>query len=349
MILSKTVGSFRRREISLPILLILFLFAIASVNRSILSGSALSSIASNSVILLALAVGQSFVIFTADIDVSVGSTLALTALVCGNMLNANVSLPVVFVAVLAIGAIAGVINGIGVAILKIPAIIMTLGMMGILRGAMMIYSGGQWVEGVPNFYKQIALTTFFGMSVPVWFSIFLLIAAYLVLRRTKIGRWFFAVGDNVEGARLVGIPVNKVKISAFVISGVLASVAGLVFVMDIGFVPNTTGSGMELEAIAAAVLGGVSLTGGVGSTLGAAFGALFLQTINTSLVYLKIPAYWNDSISGFLLLLIIVSDSRIQRLLTIRNKEKIHSKNNESKIVISSPTLRSENHENLKR
>ncbi len=311
----------KKREFTLASLLITYFVLIALINPSFISASSISLLLNNSVILLALAVGQSFVIITADIDVSVGSILALSAAVCGTLLNNGINLFLVIIAVLGIGIIAGLINGIGVVGCRIQAIIMTLGTMGILRGTMMIYTGGQWVEGVPNFFKNLALTTFFGISVPVWFSIGLLLVTYLVLRRTRVGRWFYAVGDNLEGARLVGVPVRKIKIAAFTISGLLASVAGLVYVMTIGFVPNTAGSGTELEAIAAAVLGGVGLTGGVGSTIGAGLGALFLVAINISLVYLRIPAYWNDAISGFLLLLIIISDSRIQRFLLNKHKK----------------------------
>ncbi len=124
-----------------------------------------------------------------------------------------------------------------------------------------------------------------------------------------LGRYFYAVGDNEDGARLIGIPVNKVKIYAFMISGISAALAGCIFVMNIGFVLNQTGTGLELQVIAAAVLGGIHLKGGTGSLFGAALGALFLETISSSLVFLKIPAFWNNAISGFLLLLIIILDS----------------------------------------
>lgn len=121
----------------------------------------------------------------------------------------------------------------------------------------------------------------------------------LLLRKVPFGRYFYAVGDNEDGARLIGIPVNQVKIYAFMISGISAALAGCIFVMNIGFIPNQTGTGLELQVIAAAVLGGIHLKGGTGSIFGAALGALFLETISSSLVFLKIPAFWNNAISGF--------------------------------------------------
>jgi AI-2 transport system permease protein len=136
----------------------------------------------------------------------------------------------------------------------------------------------------------------------------------------------------VNGARLVGLPVEKVKVIAFILSGISASIGGLIFVMNIGFVPNQTGTGIELQVIAAAVLGGVSLTGGIGTVIGAGLGAIFFTVINNSLVYLKIPAYWNDAISGFLLLLIVVGDSIFQSYL----KNQIRKNQNKPRVSTSS-------------
>ncbi|MBU8917716.1 sugar ABC transporter permease [Bacillus sp. FJAT-29953] len=305
----------KQREISIVVLIVVFIAIVGMVNSKFVTGKSLLLLVESAIILLILAVGQSFVLLTREIDVSVGSTMGLSAAVCGLLLTSGVSGWVSALAVLAVGVLAGLFNGLGVAYLRIPAIIMTLGTLGILRGFMIILTGGKWIEDIPNYFKKLSGTDFIGLPLPVWVGLVILIAAYLVLRLTKFGRYFYAVGDNADGARLIGIPVSKVRVLAFVLSGLSASVAGLIFVMNIGFVPNQTGSGMELQVIAAAVLGGVSLNGGLGTVLGAGLGAIFLTAINSSLIYLKIPAYWNNAISGFLLLVIVISDSRFQSFL----------------------------------
>jgi AI-2 transport system permease protein len=305
----------KSRELSILLLMVAYSIFVGSFNQEFLTGDSLSLMVKASVILLIMAVGQSFVLLTSNIDVSVGSVMGLSAAVCGVFLTSGLNIWVVVLVVLLVGGMAGLINGIGVAYFKIPSIIMTLGMLGVIRGVMLIYTEGMWIEDIPNFYKQLSGSKMLGLTLPVWLSLLLLLIAHIFLSRTRFGRYFYAVGDNVDGARLVGLPVERVKVLAFIFSGISASIAGLVFVMNIGFVPNQTGSGIELQVIAAAVLGGVSLTGGLGTVVGAALGAIFFTVINNSLVYLKIPAYWNDAISGLLLLVIVIGDSKFHDYL----------------------------------
>lgn len=305
----------KARELSILLLMVVFFIIVGLNNHEFVTGATISLMVKASVILLVMAIGQSFVLFTSNIDVSVGSIMGLSAAVCGVLLTSGYNVWIVILSVLLVGTVVGFVNGIGVAYFKVPSIIMTLGMLGIIRGIMLLYTEGMWIEDIPNFYKKLSGLKMLGISLPVWVTIALLLIAHFYLTRTKFGRYFYAVGDNEQGARSVGLPVEKVKVLAFVFSGISASIAGLVFVMNIGFVPNVTGSGMELQVIAAAVLGGVSLTGGLGSVIGAGLGAIFFTVINSSLVYLKIPAYWNDAISGLLLLLIVVGDSKFQKYL----------------------------------
>lgn len=312
----------KTREISIAILMIAYILLVGTINSEFITGDTLSLLIKASVILLVMAIGQSFVLFTSNIDVSVGSIMGLSAAVCGVLLTSGYHVGFVVPTVLIVGAFIGLINGIGVSYLKIPSIIMTLGMLGIVRGAMLIYTKGMWIEDIPNYFKKLSGLKYLGLNFPVWIAIILLIVTHVLLSKTKFGRYFYAVGDNFEGARLVGIPVRKVGLLAFILSGISASIAGIFFVMNIGFVPNQTGSGIELQVIAAAVLGGVSLTGGLGTVLGASIGALFFTVINNSLIYLKIPAYYNNAISGLLLLLIVVGDSKFQQYLKIESTKQ---------------------------
>ncbi|MED0963571.1 ABC transporter permease subunit [Bacillus paramycoides] len=313
---------FKMHETSIIILLLLYIAFVGVMNPSFVQFSSLSLIMKSSVILVILAIGQSFVLFTKNIDVSVGSSMGLSAAVCGMLLTDGYSTFISIFAAIILGALIGLVNGIGVTKFRVPAIIMTLGMLGIIRGAMLIFTGGKWIEDIPNEYKQISSIMMLGIPITVWTVLIILLLLYFFLMKVQIGRYFYAVGDNEDGARLIGIPVDQVKIFAFIISGISAGLAGCIFVMNIGFVPNQTGTGIELQVIAAAVLGGIHLKGGTGSIFGAALGALFLEVISSSLVFLKIPAFWNSAISGFLLLLIIILDSVLKKWKKLRQLEE---------------------------
>lgn len=304
----------RYRELTVFLLMIVFALIVGVVNGSFITVNSLMVILNGAIVLLLMAIGESFVLIVGEIDVSVGSIIGISAAVAGTSLMQGDPIGMVILLTLLTGLVSGVINGLGISFLKIPAIIMTLGTMGIIRGTMIMYTGGKWIEDIPKPFKKLSTETFLGLSIPVWIGLICLIATFLFLSKSKVGRYFYAVGDNAEGAKLIGIPVKLMKLIAFSISGVAAAIAGLVFVMNIGFVPNDTGSGMELEVIAAAVLGGVSLSGGIGSVVGAGLGAIFFTMIDSSLVYLKIPGFWNDAISGMLLLVIVLIDYRLQSL-----------------------------------
>ncbi|EJS69785.1 MULTISPECIES: ABC transporter permease subunit [Bacillus] len=304
---------YKMHETSIILLLLIYIAIVGMINPSFVQLNSLSLMMKSSVILVVLAIGQSFVLFTKNIDVSVGSIMGLSAAVCGMLLSDGYNAFLSITAAILLGAIIGFANGIGVAKFRVPAIIMTLGMLGVIRGAMLIFTGGKWIEDIPNDFKQLSSIVILGLPIIVWLVLIILLLLYFFLRKVPFGRYFYAVGDNEDGARLIGIPVNKVKIYAFIISGISAALAGCIFVLNIGFVPNQTGTGIELQVIAAAVLGGIHLKGGTGSIVGAALGAVFLEAISSSLVFLKIPAFWNNAISGFLLLVIVMLDSVMKK------------------------------------
>ncbi|SCC46816.1 Uncharacterized protein BCZB5J_03543 [Bacillus cereus] len=304
---------YKMHETSIILLLLIYIAIVGMINPSFVQLNSISLMMKSSVILVVLAIGQSFVLFTKNIDVSVGSIMGLSAAVCGMLLSDGYNAFLSITAAILLGAIIGFANGIGVAKFRVPAIIMTLGMLGGIRGAMLIFTGGKWIEDIPNDFKQLSSIIILGLPIIVWLVLIILLLLYFFLRKVPFGRYFYAVGDNEDGARLIGIPVNKVKIYAFIISGISAALAGCIFVLNIGFVPNQTGTGIELQIIAAAVLGGIHLKGGTGSIVGAALGAVFLEAISSSLVFLKIPAFWNNAISGFLLLVIVILDSVMKK------------------------------------
>ncbi|WP_236932628.1 ABC transporter permease subunit [Geosporobacter ferrireducens] len=318
----------KAREITVVGFLFILFILVGAVNPVFLNMENIILTLKGSVMYVFLAIGMTFVIFTKDIDVSVGAILGMCAAVAATMLRSNKSLFQIIIVTLMIGAIAGLINGIGITKLKIPAIVMTLGTMGILRGLMFVYTGGRWVENLPDYFKNASQAELFEkINIFVLFTLITVVLIQLYLSKGKKGKYFAAIGDNIDGAVLIGIPVSGIRIAAFVISGICSAIAGLVYVSQVGFVANVAGSGTEMTAIAACVLGGVSLNGGIGSVVGAALGAVIMNSINTALVFLKVPAYWNNTISGILLITIVVADAMIHTYLSEKaRKERLSSK-----------------------
>lgn len=316
------------REITVVAFLVVLFLLVGVVNRAFLDPVNIMLTLKSSVMYVFLAIGMTFILLTKNIDVSVGAILGICAAVAATMLRNNRHLIEIILVTLVVGAIAGMINGLGVVKLGVPAIVMTLGMMGILRGLMFIYTGGKWVENLPDYFKNASQVDLFGtINVFVLVTVVIVILIQLYLSKGKKGKYFAAIGDNIDGAVLVGIPVNGMRIAAFMVAGVCSAIAGLVYVSQVGFVANVAGNGTEMTAIAACVLGGVSLNGGTGSVVGAALGAVIMSTINTALIFLKVPAYWNNTISGILLITIVVADGLVHTYLSERaRKERLSTK-----------------------
>ncbi|MCZ5102127.1 autoinducer 2 ABC transporter permease LsrC [Escherichia coli] len=300
------------REIT-ALLAVVLLFALPGfLDRQYLSVQTLTMVYSSAQILILLAMGATLVMLTRNIDVSVGSITGMCAVLLGMLLNAGYSLPVACVATLLLGLLAGFFNGVLVAWLKIPAIVATLGTLGLYRGIMLLWTGGKWIEGLPAELKQLSAPLLFGVSAIGWLTIILVAFMAWLLANTAYGRCFYATGDNLQGARQLGVRTEAIRILAFSLNGCMAGLAGIVFASQIGFIPNQTGTGLEMKAIAACVLGGISLLGGSGTIIGAVLGAYFLTQIDSVLVLLRIPAWWNDFIAGLVLLAVLVFDGRLR-------------------------------------
>lgn len=296
----------KRYEVVILALLIIYFLIISTINSSFFTLNTAVRIAYNASQLILVTLGVSIVILTRNIDVSVGSLVGLAATLGGAAINTTMSTPMLLFVTLGTGLLGGLINGIGVAYLGVSSIIMTLGTMAIFRGLLIMYTGGKWIQTIPTFYVQSSRTAILGLPLPIWISVVVLIVLYYVFTKVRFGRLFYAVGNSAEGATLQGMPVRRILVMAYAICGLLAGGAAAIYIGQLGAVPNTVGVGLETQAIAAAVIGGVSLSGGKGTVIGAFIGALLMQTVNYSLVFLKVPGYWNDAISGFMLLAIIV-------------------------------------------
>lgn len=316
----------RNRELSALLAIVALFGVLVGLNHSYFSLQTLSMIFTSAQILILLAVGASMVMLTRNIDVSVGSTVGLCAIAVGVALNSGFSLPVSMLFALLIGAVAGFFNGVLVVWLRIPAIVATLGTLGLYRGGMLLWTGGKWIEGLPPNLKSLSEPVALGIS-PLGFTVLALVAiAAWVFARTAFGRDFYAVGDHLAAARQLGVSVNRTRLMAFTFNGMLAAIAGIIFASQIGFVPNQTGSGLEMKAIAACVLGGISLLGGTGTVIGAFLGAFFLTQIDTVLVLFKLPAWWNDFIAGLVLLGVLVLDGRLRQALARHQRAQKYSR-----------------------
>ena len=236
------------------------------------------------------------------------------------MICNGASWAVAFAVGILIGIIVGCINGFGVAIMKAPSLIFTLGVNGILRGLMFIYTNGADVNNIPKSFKDISAKALPGIKITYYFigALILTLIVHL-LTRTRKGRYVKAVGDNADGAKLVGIDPVKTKFLSYIICSVMASIAGILFCSRIGIVTTSSGNGYEMTAVAACVLGGISLTGGVGSVIGSAIGAVIMSSISYLLVFMGFSSNYNDAITGSILIVIVVVDSVMQ----IRSRMKL--------------------------
>jgi len=292
---------------------------VGAVNPAFLSLDNILLCLNSSVVYTVVAIGIAFVIITGEIDVSVGATMGMAAAVCGSLVRDGRP-GTGIAAALAVGVGVGLVNGLGVTVLRIPSIIMTLGINGIVRGMIYVYTDGKWVENIPLEFKAYAQAKF--LDSITWFYLASLVAMMLLhfaLTKSRRGRYFTAVGDNVGGATLLGIPVTGTKMAAFVLCSLFAAVGGALYVSRVGFITPIAGSGYEMKVIAACVLGGISLTGGVGSLIGAAVGAAIMASISRILVFLGFPSDYDNTITGILLIIIVVSDA----LLQARSAEKV--------------------------
>lgn len=316
----KWIQIFRYRELVVLLMLIVLVAVIGVINPAFLQVDSLQNMLNSSIILILVGLGEMFVILTRGIDVSVGAEVGLSAVILGLTLNAGVPLGLAILLSVLTGMLAGMVNGFGVTKLRIPPIIMTLGTMGAYRGVMPLLTGGSWIETIPQVIKDMAGWSFLNFGAFAWFTLLAAAGLAFVFRRLKQSRYFFAVGDNENGAYIMGVPVGTTRFLAYTIAGMFAGLAAVVFVAQIGFVPMATGDGLEMRAIAADVMGGVNLAGGVGSPFSAVIGAIFLTVMDSVMVYVKVPAEWNNAIAGTILLVVVLIDFRIRKEMENRQR-----------------------------
>lgn len=286
---------------------LLIVIAIGAIVLSIFSPVFLSrlnieNLLFSSTIIAVIAIGESFVILVAGIDLSVGAVLALSSVLSVGLVNDfGAPVPVAVIASLGVGALIGLINGINVTLTKIPALIATLAMLTVTRGLAFIYSGGQNIAPVPDFYVTVQATRLFGVPVIILLTLGLGVLAHFVLTRTRFGRSVYATGGNPVAARLSGIRTNRVIVTAYTISGVMAALGGVMITARLEAGAATAGQGMELTVISATVIGGVSLFGGEGKIAGVLLGVLLLGLVQNAINLLNVPPNYDYVVSGLVI------------------------------------------------
>ncbi|UUX33544.1 ABC transporter permease [Fundicoccus culcitae] len=310
----------KSKEIGALLIIIILFGLVGTYNSSFLTINNIFQTINGSVVYAVVAIGMSFVLFLGEIDVSVGATLGLAATLTGLMVVEGVNYYLIFITVLALGIVIGIINGLGVTYLKIPSIIMTLGTNGIIRGMIYVVTGGRWVEGLDVEFKALSQVRIGNTITYIYiFVLVLALITYLLTKYTLFGKSFKAVGDNEEGAKLIGLPVKKTKMVAFIASGVGSSIGGILYASRVGFITPTAGSGYEMTAIAACVIGGISLAGGVGSVWGGVIGAVLMTSISRILVFVGLPSTYDSTITGLMLIVIVVTTAIVNK----RSAERI--------------------------
>lgn len=254
-----------------------------------------------------LGVGLTFVIISGGIDLSVGSVMALSGVVVADLLVGGVPVPVAAAAGVALGAGCGVLNGLITTVGRIPSFISTLGMMLVARSAAKIYTSSSPISGLPAPFRALSGTVL-GIPVPVLVVVLLVAAAHQVLTRTRLGRYTYAIGGNEQAAWLSGVPTARFKIYLFALSGALAGVAAILMTSRLNAASPLAGEMYELYAIAAAVIGGVSLMGGEGRVVGTLIGALIMGTLRNGLNQLNVPGAWEGVVVGTVLVAAVIID-----------------------------------------
>jgi ribose transport system permease protein len=268
---------------------------------------------------ICIATGMTLVVLTAGIDLSVGSVLALAGAVTAGLLKNGLEFPSqnlyvgftllgAIVAGLLTGGLSGVFNGWAITKFKVPPFVATLAVLTIARGLTMLWTKGFPISSLGTRFDYIGTGWALGIPLPVWISGIIVLLAVLLTKKTRLGRYIYAIGGNESAARLSGIKINRIKIIVYTLSGILAAVGGILVTSRLDSAQPNAGITYELDAIAAVVIGGTSLAGGRGTILGTVLGAIIIGVLNNGLVLLNVSPFWQQVVKGIVILLAVIID-----------------------------------------
>ncbi len=313
----------RFREVGIIVFIAILVVAVSLRAPSFLTINNLTDILMNISIMIIVAMAQTMVILTGGIDLSVSSVIGLVAMMVGFTLSANSGIPDIAAVLLgiALGAVLGTFNGLIITVGKVPPIIATLGTLSIYRGLVFFYSQGTWINAfeLPQSVKLLSKGK--PLGVPNLIIIALLIAAltFIFLKFTRVGRNIYAVGSNADAAEFAGIRPQRIKLLVYVLSGLISGLAGVLWLSRFESAQTNSALGFELQTVTAAVVGGVSTSGGVGTIPGVLLGALLLGIIQNSLTLIQISPFWQLAAQGLLIIIAVVSDKLISKRI-VRSK-----------------------------
>jgi len=302
------------REVQLAVILLLMVTAIGLRAPVFLSAKSVDSLLTDTAILVVMALAQMLVILTRGVDLSVAANLALCGMVAALIGEHHPALPVgvPIVAAVAVGGLLGALNGALIGLLRLPAIVVTLGSMSVFRGMIFVLSGGAWVSSQhmsPGFIA-FPLDRLLGLTHLVWVALLAIALAWWLTGHTRFGRELYAIGNHPVSAAYVGIPVRLRLFAVYTLAGMAAGLCGYLWVARYAVAFTEIASGFELSVIAACVIGGISIAGGVGSVAGAALGALFLGIIGNALPVIQVSPFWQSAITGTVIVVAVVFNAR---------------------------------------
>ena len=303
---------FRAREFGIFGILVVFVLITTAIKPRFLAAQNIKFILIDTTIFALLALGETMVVISKNVDLSIGSILGISAFVSSNLYQQfhHISILLVFTTGIGIGLVFGLINGVLVAFGRVPSLVVTLASLYIIRGIDVLYVGGQQVvaSSLPSNFLSVTSSSLCPVPIiSIVVAIVIFVCSYY-LKNYRSGRDLYAIGSSDLAAGLVGIPIAKRVFTSFALSGMIAGLAGVIWASYYGTVDSTAGTGYEFTVVTAVVVGGVAIFGGSGSAVGAAIGALLLNTINSSLYVLGVSAFWDQAISGLLLILAIALD-----------------------------------------
>jgi len=305
----------RVREAGISIFILILVVAVTLRAPSFLTFKNFNEILLNIAILAIVALAQTIVILTKGIDLSVSSTIGLVAMMVAFVVKENPEMPIILTVVLgmALGAVLGMFNSVIIAYGNVPPIIATLGTLSIYRGLVFYYSQGTWINSfeLPANFKLLSKGTPLGLPNMVIIAILVAVVVYYFLKYTRTGRDIFAVGSNSDAALFAGIRKQRIIFLVYVISGLLSGLAAVLWASRFESAQTNTALGFELQTVAAAVVGGVSISGGVGTVPGVLLGALLLGIIQNALTLIRISPFWQLAAQGLLILIAVISDKWI--------------------------------------